>query len=303
MKVIATHLIPDGIESMRIDRYLPGVWPQIPTRSSALKAGKRGLLLLDGQKVEPSRFIRGGQEIALLEDPQTIPPTFNFPIPILYEDEEMALIHKPPGLPVSGNRHKTVEHALPANLTPSTAPDALRWPRPVHRLDVRTQGVLVVAKTASAIAFLSKEFEERRVQKTYEAVVLGALEGEGTIDTPIEGRPSKSRYQALQTVKSLHVDALTWVRLWPETGRTHQLRIHLSQLGHPILGDDLHTHAGPILRGNGLFLAAVALAIRHPDGQIIEAKIDTPQKFHTHMAREARRWTKFRAQKTQTAAQ
>jgi 23S rRNA-/tRNA-specific pseudouridylate synthase len=147
-----------------------------------------------------------------------------------------------------------------------------------------------VAKTGQAIVSLSRQFEDKTIAKTYRAICLGRLEGKGTIDAPIDGRSASTRYVAVAHTRSLTTDWVTTVDLFPATGRTHQLRLHLAGLGHPILGDRQHTE-GKVLRGKGLFLAAIALAFHHPDdGRPVRVDVPEPDKFASFRDREERRW-------------
>ena len=165
---------------------------------------------------------------------------------------------------------------------------------PVHRLDRNTTGVLLVAKTIKASVELGRMFEQRRIQKTYEALAIGKVPETGIWDTTIEEKEAFTTYQLLEQVPSLHGEWLSWVRLHPKTGRTHQLRIHLSQAGFPILGDKLYGRPGLIFRGKGMFLCATQLHLMHPIAQA-ELNISTspPNKFRLHMDRTRKRWEKF----------
>jgi 23S rRNA-/tRNA-specific pseudouridylate synthase len=141
---------------------------------------------------------------------------------------------------------------------------------------------------------LGRAFAERRIQKQYRAIVRGRLEGEGLIERPIADRAASTRWEAALHHRSLHCEWITTVDLFPRTGRTHQLRIHCATLGHPILGDDLHTTDGPVLRGAGLYLFACGLEFDHPrSGVRIRVSVPEPQKFVTYRNREQRRWEAF----------
>jgi len=142
---------------------------------------------------------------------------------------------------------------------------------------------------------LGRAFEARQIKKTYVALALGRLMGQGEVHTDVGGREAHTDYSVLEHAQSLHTDWLSLVELRPHTGRTHQLRQHLASLGHPILGDDLYTPDGPVLKGGGLFLAAVGLELSHPvSGEPLNIQIDPPPKFRSTLDREARRWQRVR---------
>ena len=213
---------------------------------------------------------------------------------MVFEDEYLAVINKPPGIEVSGNKYKTIENALSINLKPSAQPDALPWPRPVHRLDYSTSGLLLIAKTSTAQRLLGQAFEERRIHKRYCAVVMGLIPTLGTVETPIDGLNALSEYEPVLTVPSLRSGHVSLVHLFPTTGRTHQLRIHMASIGHPIVGDPKYGEDGNTLKGKGLFLASIGLRFPHPvTQQEMNICIDAPPKFNALLEREQARWDKF----------
>ncbi len=265
---------------------------ELPSRNRARKEIKAGRLLLDDQTVETSRRVAPGQRLTLLAPPEP-PPVYAREIEVVWADPHLAVVRKPPGLVVSGNRAHTLERALPFNLSPTDARDPLPWPRPVHRLDARTSGLVLIARSLRAQVGLGRALQERRVRKRYLALVAGKLQGEGVVDHPIEGRSARSRWVAIEQSRSLHTEWMTALHLWPETGRTHQLRIHCARLGHPILGDGRY---GPdkVLRSAGLFLTAVSLELEHPvSGEPLHIEVEPPPKFRTFPAREASRYERF----------
>jgi len=276
-----------------LDRYAAAVLEALPSKCSARKAARRGDLLVNGAIAVADYRVCAGDLVILLDrcQPQ---PVFNLSLPVIYEDDILAVIEKPPGFPVSGNCHRSIEHALPANLQPCQAGDALVQPRPVHRLDVPTGGVMLVAKSATALMQLSQQFQQRQVHKRYRAIVTGRLDQDLYIEFPVDGRGARSRVQVGEHGRSVHTDWITTVDLYPETGRTHQLRQHLAAIGHAIVGDDLYGVEGKTLHGKGLFLWALELGFRHPlCGREIMVSVSEPAKFSSYRQREQRRWQKY----------
>ena len=285
--------VPEHVTGDRLDRYVSQNFRALPFRKSALKAIKRGDLLVNGREAEPNQPIQSNDEIVLLIS-EKLPPVFPLDLHVLWEDEWLAVVVKPPGFAVSGCKHHTIENALPVNLRPSEVFDRLVRPRPVHRLDAPTGGILLVAKSASALTKLSRQFEIQRVEKRYRALVNGHLNGTDTIMEPVDGKHAETIYYTIQHTRSLRAKWITLVDLVPKTGRTHQLRKHLSWIGHPIVGDTLYGIDNQIFRGKGLFLWAISLSFDHPDsGEKMIVEIDEPPKFKTHRDREARRWRKY----------
>ena len=291
-----THVVPADPPAERIDAYANRVFDVLTSRNQAKKAIKSGALTRNGQRCRSAWFVAEGEELVLsLSGAPRLPP-LKMPLDVVYEDPWLAVVRKPAGIHVRGNHARTVHRALRHNLGLPDSQDALPDPDPVHRLDYRTSGLLLVARTAAVRPMLCKLFEERQIHKEYTAIVLGRLEGEGECRTALDGRDAHTRWRAVAHCRSLHVDWLTQVSLEPVTGRTHQLRRHMTQLGHPVLGDDLH-HNGKIYRGGGLFLTAVAQRFIHPmTGDEVSLRLETPSKHTRLLAREARRWDRWQAE-------
>jgi 23S rRNA pseudouridine1911/1915/1917 synthase len=198
---------------------------------------------------------------------------------IIYEDDYLAVIDKPPGILVSGNGFKTVGNALSQNLKLSPVFDAVK-PQPVHRLDFATTGLLLVGKTSNIIKELNRLFEFKAVQKSYYAVTIGAMEPNGEVNLSIDDKEASSGFKVLETIPSKRFKFLNLVKLNPKTGRRHQLRKHMLAIGNPILGDAIYFKEGFLLKGKGLYLHAHSLAFIHPNTyQELYIESTLPLKF------------------------
>lgn len=202
-----------------------------------------------------------------------------FHLNVLFEDDHLAVIHKPAGILVSGNTFKTVANALAQNIQGSKLVDATK-PQPVHRLDYATTGVLLVGKTSSSIRALTSLFEEKKVEKTYYALTIGEMKDRGEITSEIDGKKSHSSFKVLESVYSERFGKLNLVQLNPQTGRRHQLRKHLSSIDNPILGDKAYGKETLILTGKGLYLHAYSLRFIHPfTHKVIYITDELPERF------------------------
>ena len=293
-KNIKSQRAPADIPRIRFIDYARQIFTIIPSRQGIRKAIKSGELTIDGKPAEVGRWMQPGMLLELSESERKNTKIFSLKFDVLYEDEFLAVINKPAGFPVSGNRFKTIENALLNNISISQEPDALSLPKPVHRLDALTSGLLIIAKTTTARIELGRQFETKKVMKRYRAVVMGRMEPQRTISSPIENQKAITAFKLIECVPSLRSEWLSLLDLQPQTGRTHQLRIHLAGIGHPILGDKIYGKEHHIFKGKGLFLSAVELEFAHPvSGKKMKFKIDEPNKFKIHLQREQRRWEKF----------
>ncbi|WP_457624231.1 RluA family pseudouridine synthase [Persephonella sp.] len=239
----------------RLDQFLAGAYPEF-SRSYYQKLIKDGLVQVDGKTVKkPSLKLKEGNQVSL-----TIPPPEkidvqpeNIPLDIKYEDEDIAVIYKPPGMvvhPSPGHTSGTLVNALLYHFENVSQYGGRERAGIVHRLDKDTAGLMVVAKSEFAHKELQKQFQDRTVDKRYMAIVSGIVKKDhGLIDLPI-GRSIYNRQKMGTTATNLR-DALTeyWVKKrWDEhnltlvdiklhTGRTHQIRVHFSEIGHPLLND------------------------------------------------------------------
>lgn len=295
MKILHEHIVPPQTGRQRLSDYAPEVFRDfIASKKGIKKLIKKGAFTIDHQAAQTASWIVPGQCIRLLDIAPATQKAFLLDLEIVFEDDHLAIINKPGGIPVSGNQFRTIQNALSPKLKPSLQRDKLWLPRPVHRLDAATCGLLLIAKTSKSIIALSRQFEQKEIKKRYRAVVVGKLNQHGLLDAPIKGKKALSRYRCLEHVRSIKNDWLSLVDLFPETGRTHQLRIHLSNAGHPVFGDTLYGKEGHIKKGKGLFLCAVELAFRHPfSGKEQSVSIDPPAKFSKTLEREAKMWQRL----------
>jgi len=207
------------------------------------------------------------------------------------------VLNKPPGLATQGGT-KTVEHV--DGLLDGLQFEAESRPKLVHRLDKDTSGVLLLARTSRAAAFFAKSFSSRTARKVYWALVIGVPSIEdGTIDLPIakqpgsggekmhvdekEGSPARTRYRVIERAGN----QTCWVELQPFTGRTHQLRVHMAAIGHPIVGDGKYGGKDAFLSGSisrKMHLHARRLRIDHPDGGRVDATAELPSHFADSLA-------------------
>ena len=292
--VIEKHTVPEGVKKIRLSEYACEIFQTIPSRKGIKKAVKKGDVTVNGSRASTGDWIKPGQIIELYDNEAPKAGSYKMSIDVIYEDDYIAIINKPPGISVNGNRFRTVENTLILNLKTSDADSRLPRPRPVHRLDSPTSGLLLIAKTGEAMINLSRQFAEKSIKKRYRAIVTGALKGDGTMNTPVDGREAFTEFHPIKTIPSLKNGFLTLIDLIPHTGRTHQLRKHMAEMGHPIAGDKTYSPAGSLLKSKGLFLCAVELTINHPvKNEIMTFSIPDPDKFTTYMERELRWWRKF----------
>jgi 23S rRNA pseudouridine1911/1915/1917 synthase len=244
-------VVPAHQNKERIDKFLAHQIENA-TRSKIQKAIEQGLVLVNGKPVKASHEVTPGELIrcTLPQPPPVKALPEAIPIEILYEDDDLIVVNKPAGMvthPAYGNYTGTLVNALLhhcENL--STVNDRLR-PGVVHRLDKDTSGLLVAAKNDVAHAALARQFSRRTIEREYWAVVWGIFKHrQGTVEASlgrsksdrkkitvlIEGKPAVTEYEVLETFVYLSL-----VRLMLKTGRTHQIRVHLAHIGHPVFGD------------------------------------------------------------------
>lgn len=299
-----TVVIPAELAGVRLDQALSKLFPAYSrTRLQAwIEAGQ---VTLDGAPTEPRRKVWGGENVVLVPEPTEAETSFapeSIALDVVYEDDALLVVDKPPGLvvhPGSGNWSGTMLNALLAH-----APAVSQLPRAgiVHRLDKETSGLLVVAKTLEAQTALVRQLQARTVSRRYLAVVIGATRESGTVEAPIGRHPTQRTRMA--TVASgkpavTHYEVRRRGEGWTllecrlETGRTHQIRVHMDAIGHPLLGDPVYgprrlpaalaVRVGDFSRQA---LHAWRLGLVHPvTGATISWEAPPPADFQALMAR------------------
>ena len=275
-----SHSVPEEVAAQRIQEYGVGLFDPIPTKSALKKALKKGFIQVNGHIATTATLIQGGEHIEFSPAPIQLPERkFDLKLKVLFEDDYLGIIEKPPGVLVSGNSFMTIANALPQNLTSITQPDAV-LPTPVHRLDFATTGILLVGKTADCIRRLTRLFEKKEIHKCYYAVTMGSMDPKGIIDQNIDEKEAVTHFEQVASVNSPRFNKLNLVKLLPKTGRRHQLRIHLSGMGNPILGDRDYSPEHLILKGKGMYLHAYSLEFTHPfSGKKVFETAPLPSRF------------------------
>lgn len=295
-----TILLIAETEASRIDAYLAANTDL--TRSKIQKLIKDGAVALNGKACKASSAVCAGDSIRILvpeTDGDRLPEPENIPLDVVYEDDDLAVINKPKGMvvhPAPGNPSGTLVNALLYRFqTLSSAGGEIR-PGIVHRIDRMTSGLLVVAKNDFAHEALARQFAEHTAHREYLCLVHGNLkEDSGTVDAPI-GRHKTDRKRMAVTedgrraVTHWHVlerfgtETLLDVRL--ETGRTHQIRVHMAYIKHPILGDEVYGSPAPKLGLNGQALHGYRLTFSHPrTGETMSFTAPLPDDFITAIVR------------------
>jgi len=280
MSLTETHTVPTQEKHLRLQEYGVGIFKAAATKSALKKLLKKGYIKINGVPASTATWIKGGEVLTLeIEQQHKNQKKLKLALDVLYEDEFLAVVHKPAGILVSGNSFKTLARALPQNLNESSLADACT-PQPAHRLDYATTGAVLVGKTRESIRQLNQFFENKAIRKTYYAVTIGVMPTSGTINTPVDGKEAISTYTVEASVASSRFKQLNLVRLEPQTGRRHQLRKHLAGIGHPILGDRDYCPKELLLQGKGMYLHAYKLRFTHPATQkFVELEDPIPQKF------------------------
>ncbi|MGI6360912.1 MAG: RluA family pseudouridine synthase [Bacillota bacterium] len=266
-------------QGKRLDAYLAQELPDL-SRSQIKMLLQKGLILVDGQTVKVSREIKGGEEISITIPGQTevnLEPE-KMVLDIIYEDQDLLVINKPQGMvvhPATGHHEKTLVNALLYHCQSLSGVGGALRPGIVHRLDKDTSGLLVVAKNDAAHLGLNRQWKNQEIKRLYHAVLHGVIaEPAGIVEAPLarhrkerikmsvqkqSGRPAITHYRVLERFSQF-----TYTQLQLKTGRTHQIRVHMAYLGHPVAGDLLYGPRRSALKLNGQLLHAKELGFRHP---------------------------------------
>ena len=275
---------PSDLDPERLDSFISRSVPEI-TRSAALRLIETGFATVNGQKQKPALKLKGGEEISIIIPPPAPaePQPEEIPIEVLYEDSEVVVVNKGAGMvvhPGAGNPEGTLVNALLAHCKDLSGIGGELRPGIVHRIDKDTSGTLVVAKSDRAHNALADQFKEHTIKRVYLALVYGSpKEDKGRIESIIGRHPTERKKMS---TKARHgKDAVThWrvvarypgvtlLRLKLETGRTHQIRVHLSEAGHPLLADEMYGGGG---RLSGLQDPVLKQMIRAMGRQALHAK-------------------------------
>ena len=295
-----TILLIAETEAARIDAYL-ALNTEL-SRSKLQKLIRSGVVEQNGKPCKPNAQVRIGDAIRIVDDapqPDALPEPENIPLSIVYEDADLAVIHKPKGMvvhPAPGNETGTLVNALLYHFQTLSGMGGQTRPGIVHRIDRLTSGLLVVAKNDAAHEALARQFALHTAHREYLCLVSGNLkEDSGTIDAPIgrhktdrkrmavtpDGRSAVTHWRVLERFGT---ETLLDVRL--ETGRTHQIRVHMAYLKHPILGDEVYGSPAPKLGLVGQALHGYRLTFVHPrTGETMTFTAPLPEDFETALKR------------------
>lgn len=291
-----THTVQEEYKNLRLDVYLANAIPEVPSRMFIKKMIEAGQVLVNGRQEKTKYKVAAGDHIEADINQEAFAPkdiqAEKMDLDVFYEDEDLVVINKPEGLtvhPASGSQSGTLVNALMYRYQELSDVNGPVRPGIVHRLDRDTSGLILIAKTNVAHARLGRQFEKHTIIKRYVARVEGKVQfDQGVVDMPLErhkkyhdqrqiaregtGKSAVTLYQVLKRFARS-----TLMALYPQTGRTHQLRVHMKHLGHAILGDDKYGRKDSFSR---LALHAQSIGFIHPITKaFIEFSCPTPQEF------------------------
>ena len=270
------------------------------TRSAVQKLMEEGRVTAAGKPLAKNTRLTGGETVSVeLPEPEAVDIVpQNIPLDVVYEDADVIVVNKPAGLvvhPAPGHPDGTLVNALLHHCGSSLSGiGGEKRPGIVHRIDRDTSGLIIAAKNDAAHLGLSAQLSDHTLARTYECLVVGNLkEDSGTVDAPIGRHPSDRKKMAVAAggrpaVTHWEVIArypgVTHVRCRLETGRTHQIRVHMAYIGHPILGDTVYGAKKPVPGLTGQCLHAVGLRFIHPrTGEVVELHCPLPEEFRAQL--------------------
>ena len=277
------------------------------TRSAAARLLAEGCVTCDGAVPGKSYRIAGGEELCVTlpeaEEPEAVPQ--DIPLDVVYEDEDVIVVNKPVGMvvhPAPGHPDGTLVNALLHHCGDSLSGiGGEKRPGIVHRIDRDTSGLIIAAKNDAAHLALSAQLSDHTLARTYECLVMGNLrQDSGTVDAPIGRHPSDRKKMAVEPRNGRRAvthweviaryNGVTHVRCRLETGRTHQIRVHMAYIGHPILGDTVYGAKKPVPGLAGQCLQAVELRFVHPrTGELVTVSCPRSPEFEQQLRKYAGR--------------
>ena len=284
------YLVPEEAAGTRIDKFLADACPDL-SRSFLQKLLKESSVTADGKAVKSSFKVNGGETIAFeVPKPQEAAiEAENIPLDILYEDSDIILVNKPKGMvvhPAAGHYTGTLVNALMYHCKDQLSGiNGVMRPGIVHRIDMNTTGVLVVCKNDFAHNSLAEQLKVHSITRVYYAIVFGNLrEDEGTVHAPIGRHPTDRKKMSIHSKQGrdaiTHYCVLERFGCRLETGRTHQIRVHMASIGHPLLGDEVYGPARQPFSLEGQTLHAGVLGFIHPrTGEYVEFSAPLPAYF------------------------
>ena len=293
MEMLTFRAVQDG---ERIDRYLSGCLEDL-SRSYIQKLVKDGNIRVDGRIVKANYKLSAGQEIRVLVPEPEVPDIRpeNIPLDILYEDDDILVVNKPKGMvvhPAPGHYEHTLVNAIMYHCGDQLSGiNGVMRPGIVHRIDMDTTGSLLICKNDQAHRILAEQLKEHSITRRYHAIVHGNLRDDhGTINASIGRHPTDRKKMSTKAPNArsavTHYSVLerfgdyTYIECELETGRTHQIRVHMSSIGHPILGDPVYGPARCPYKLQGQTLHAKILGITHPStGAYMEFDAPLPEYF------------------------
>ena len=293
METLTFRAVQDG---ERIDRYLSGCLEDL-SRSYIQKLVKDGNIRVDGRIVKANYKLSAGEEIRVLVPEPEVPDIRpeNIPLDILYEDDDILVVNKPKGMvvhPAPGHYEHTLVNAVMYHCGDQLSGiNGVMRPGIVHRIDMDTTGSLLICKNDQAHRILAEQLKEHSITRRYHAIVHGNLKDDhGTVDAPIGRHPTDRKKMSTKAPNArsavTHYSVLerfgdyTYIECELETGRTHQIRVHMASIGHPILGDTVYGPAKCPFKLEGQTLHAKILGITHPaTGEYMEFDAPLPEYF------------------------